>query len=45
MLPGGNVIRLVNVNFVVAAVLDARLIVFDAEVDFCLDVGVVGRAP
>ena len=45
MLPGGNVIRLVNVNFVVAAVLDVRLIVFDAEVDSCLDVGVVGRAP
>lgn len=44
-MPGGNVIRLVNVNFVVAAVLDARLIVFDAEVDSCLDVGVVVRAP
>ena len=44
MLPGGNVIRLVNVNFVVAAVLDVRLIVFDAEVDSCLDFGVVGRA-
>lgn len=46
MCPGGNVIGLVT--FVVvdssATVCDARVIVFDAKVDSCLDVGVVGRA-
>ena len=48
MFSGGNVIGLVNFVVVVdsfAVGFDARLIVFDAEVDFCLDVGVVGRAP
>ena len=46
-MPGGNVIGLVN--FVVVdsfvASFGARLIVFDAELDSCLDVGVVGRVP
>ena len=48
LLPGGNVIGLINFavdvdSFVPA--FDARLVVFDAEIDSCLDVGVVGRAP
>lgn len=46
LLPGSNVIGLVNFSVDVdsfVAAFDAGLVVFDAEVDSCLDVGVVGR--